>query len=42
MLTFQGMDSIDDECKNSNSNTYIRVMKQSPTELNFIYTGVKE
>ncbi len=42
MLTFQRMDSIDDECKNSNINTYIRVMKQSPPELNFMYAGVKE
>ncbi len=40
MLTFQRMGSIDDECKNSKSNTYIRVMK--PPELNIMYTGVKE
>ncbi len=42
MLTFQIMDSIDDDCKNSNSNTYIRVTKQSPPELNFMYAGLKE
>ncbi len=42
MLTFHRMDSIDDECKNSNSNTYIRVTKQSPPELNFMYAGLKE